>query len=206
LLCIATIPWLLVVMHCCFFVAIDSLLLCVTTPHSHVLLAFLKFSLLCTIVALQFLVVGHHYSSWLCVATTFQSSLLCTTTIPLSTSLTCCCSLALHWCALLLFPLIVVVWLLQYGTTPNLCFWASEGVETWNSSLKLYFSRWVLFFFFFLLSLFLLFFHCVCMCFVNMYVFRFFFVAYVLYASSCRFVVCVKGFIIHTSHCISYLH
>jgi hypothetical protein len=38
-----------------------------------------------------------------------------------------------------------------------------------------------------------------------MYVFRFFFVAYVLYVGSCRFVVCVKG-LLFTLHIVLAAH
>lgn len=141
---------LIIVVHCyyslaprCyalfFFVAIDSLLLHVATPHCHVLLPFLNFSLLG--------VITH---CWCALLLLFNSSLL-GTTIP-------------HYCALLLFPLIVVVWLLEFGTTPNLCFWASDEEETWNSSFKLNFFK--VSFHLFSLFVFIIFPLClyVCMC------------------------------------------
>jgi len=160
---------LIIVLHCYYSLA----------PHCHVLLPFFNFSLLgviahcCCAILLLFnsSLLGTTISHYCALLPVFNSSLLSTTTIPLSTSLTCCCSLALHWCALLLFPLIVVVWLLQFGTTPNLCFWANEGEETCNLSFKLNFFK--VSFHFIFLCLFLLFFHWVYMsnmCFVNMYV------------------------------------
>jgi hypothetical protein len=51
-------------------------------------------------------------------------SLLCVAMVPLGTSLTYYCSLAPCCCMLHLFPL--VVWFLQFGTTPHPCFCVSE--------------------------------------------------------------------------------
>lgn len=144
---------LIIVVHCYYSLA----------PHCHVLLPFFNFSLLgviahcCCAILLLFnsSLLGTTISRYCALLPIFNSSLLSTTTIPLSTSLTCCCSLALHWCVLLLFPLIVVVWLLQFGTTPNLRFWASEGEEIWNLSFKLFFFK--VSFHFIFLCLFLLF-------------------------------------------------